>query len=140
MNTTDALTCLNDHGVKPSVQRLAVMDYLLQHRTHPTVEEIHQALVADIPTLSKATVYNTLRLLVDKGAVLQLTIDERQTCYDGDTSPHGHFLCRHCGRIYDIPLKRQNLIRVAELPEGFEPDTVSLYIRGRCAECKEQEE
>lgn len=139
MNTTDALSCLNDHGVKPSVQRLAVMDYLLQHRTHPTVEEIYQSLVTTIPTLSKATVYNTLRLLVDKGAALQLTIDERQTCYDGDTTPHAHFLCRHCGRIYDVPLKRQNLLRVADLPDDFTADTASLYIRGRCPHCQNED-
>lgn len=140
MITTDALTSLNDHGVKPSVQRIAVMDYLLKHRTHPTVDEIYQALVGDIPTLSKATVYNTLRLLVDKGAALQLTIDERQTCYDGDTSPHAHFLCRQCGRIYDIALKRPNLLRVADVPSDFVPDSASLYLRGLCPHCKEQGE
>ena len=58
------------HGVKPSVQRLAVMEYLLTHRTHPTVDEIYRALVSKIPTLSQATVYNTLKLFVSHGWIM----------------------------------------------------------------------
>jgi Fe2+ or Zn2+ uptake regulation protein len=91
-----------------------------------------------MPTLSKATVYNTLRLLVEKGAVLQLTIDERKTCYDGDTSPHAHFLCRCCSRVYDVPVKRPNLLRDAQLPEGFQADQVELYIKGICPHCRKE--
>ena len=56
MKTYDYLLSFN---VKPSVQRLAIMDYLLTHRTHPSIEEIYMALCDDIPTLSKTTVYNT---------------------------------------------------------------------------------
>ncbi|MBR4922900.1 MAG: transcriptional repressor, partial [Bacteroidaceae bacterium] len=47
-------------GIKPSVQRIAIMDYLMTHRTHPAIDEIYLALCEDIPTLSKTTVYNTL--------------------------------------------------------------------------------
>lgn len=137
MSHDDSLTCLTAHGVKPSMQRLAVMGYLLDHRTHPTVEDIYNDLAPTMPTLSKATVYNTLRLLVEKGAVQQLTIDERKTCYDGDTTPHAHFFCRCCGRIYDVPLKRPNLRRGALLPEGFHADNVELYIKGLCPACAE---
>ncbi|EJX04128.1 iron uptake regulatory protein [gut metagenome] len=68
-----------DHGVKPSVQRIAIMDYLLKNRTHPTAEEIYSALVNLIPTLSKTTVYNTLKLFVEQGAALMLTIDEKNS-------------------------------------------------------------
>ena len=48
--------------IKPSYQRLRIFQYLLSHRTHPTVDEIHHALVAEMPTLSKTTVYNTCLL------------------------------------------------------------------------------
>lgn len=126
---------LQSHGVKPSVQRLAVMGYLMAHHTHPSVEEIHSALVATLPTLSKATVYNTLSLLVSKGAVCKLTIDERGACYDAVMGPHAHFLCRKCQRIYDVPLVNRPEQDV-ELQNGFRLDSADLYLRGLCPACQ----
>lgn len=136
MNKTSALEYLMQHGVKPSVQRLAVMEYLLNHRTHPSAEEIHTALVSKIPTLSKTTVYNTLKLFVENGAAIMLTIDERNANFDADTSAHAHFLCRKCGRIYDLPLDGLKLVECTQLPEGFAADEMTLYARGVCRACQ----
>lgn len=122
--------------VKPSVQRIAVMDYLLKHRTHPTVDEIYSALSKQIPTLSKTTVYNTLKLLVEKEAVLMLTIDERNSCYDGCTEPHAHFLCAKCCKIYDLPIDDSVLNYDKVSQAGFEVQSVDLYYRGICENCK----
>lgn len=135
MSNTESLDCLTAHGIKPSVQRLAVMDYLLRHRTHPTVEEIYTALNKTIPTLSRTTVYNALKLLTEQGAAIQLTIDEKNVCFDADTSPHAHFLCRDCGKVYDIPLSSPMLEEQAELPPGFSVDFKALYFRGTCSKC-----
>lgn len=68
---------LTDHGVKPSIQRLAIMKYLMEHRTHPTADMIFNDLYKEIPTLSKTTVYNTLKLLTEHGAVRTIGIDEK---------------------------------------------------------------
>ena len=104
MRTYDYLLSFN---VKPSVQRLAIMDYLLTHRTHPSIEEIYLALCDDIPTLSKTTVYNTLKLFVEHGAAQMLTIDEHNVCFDGDLSLHAHFLCKSCNKIFDLPAPKE---------------------------------
>ena len=104
MRTPNTLDILTNHGVKPSVQRLAVMDYLVENHTHPTADEIYSALHKQMPTLSKTTVYNTLKLLTEQGAAIQLTIDERNVCFDADVSPHAHFLCTCCGKVYDMSL------------------------------------
>ena len=100
----NAYEYLLSYHIKPSVQRIAIMDYLLKHHTHPRIDEIYMALCPDIPTLSKTTVYNTLKLFVEHGAARMLTIDERNACFDGDTSVHAHFQCKVCGKITDIPL------------------------------------
>ena len=84
---------LLQYSIKPSVQRTAVMDYLLKNRTHPTIDEIYSALSPSMPTLSKTTVYNTLNLFLEKGAVQQLVIDEKNARYDIDMSLHAHFIC-----------------------------------------------
>lgn len=67
MKANATLNYLTAHNVKPSVQRMAVMEYLLDHRTHPTADEIYLALHRKMPTLSKTTVYNTLKILTGKG-------------------------------------------------------------------------
>lgn len=100
MKTFDYLLA---HNIKPSVQRLAIMDYLLSHRIHPSVDTIYLALAKKYPTLSRTTVYNTLKLFVENGAAQMLTIDEKNVNFDSDLSLHSHFLCKECGRIFDLP-------------------------------------
>lgn len=138
METDDALSYLTKHKIKPSVQRMAVMEYLMDHRTHPTADEIYSALHPTMPTLSRTTVYNTLRLLAEQGAIAQLTIDERNVCYDADTSAHAHFLCTGCGKVFDIPLTDSHLESMAKMPEGFNALQCDLYFRGRCEKCSQQ--
>ncbi len=127
-------------GVRPSPQRVAVMEYLMTHHTHPTVDTIYAALSGSMPTLSRTTVYNTLKLLVEHKAVRQLTIDERNSCFDGDMSPHAHFLCTRCGRVYDITLHKPYPELSACVPTGFRVEQTELYLRGCCENCAKNEE
>jgi Fur family ferric uptake transcriptional regulator/Fur family peroxide stress response transcriptional regulator len=125
---------LEKHGIKPSLQRMAVMDYLMTHRTHPTVEMIFNDLSPDIPTLSKTTVYNTVKLLAEHEAILTLNIDEKNVRYDGDISPHAHFRCKLCGNIHDFPIERME-IKHPEC-EGFTISETQVYYSGFCRNCK----
>lgn len=127
-------------GISPSVQRLAVLDYLLNHRTHPTADEIYLALCDDIPTLSKTTVYNTLKLFVDNGVALMLTINERNVHFDGDVSLHAHFYCKRCSRLYDMPYsgKYPSKSRMQTI-EGHTVEEVHQYYKGICRCCLQQD-
>ncbi len=131
---------LVDSNLRPSTQRLAIMTYLLSHRTHPTVEDVYQGVVKDVPTLSRTTVYNTLRLFSERRAAQMITIDDHHVCYDGDIHPHVHFLCRECGRVFDLmdekapKLKKRSITR-----DGNLIDEAQLYYKGVCRECLEKE-
>lgn len=125
---------LVEKGVKPSLQRLAVMGYLMTHHTHPTVDEIFSALVGQMPTLSRTTVYNTLNALVGCGAVLQLDIDARTKRYDGDTSLHAHFMCDGCGAIEDIRILQHDFVS-QNAPQGAQIRDVQLLYKGKCKKC-----
>ena len=127
-------------GIKPSVQRIAIMDYLMKHRTHPAIDEIYLALCEQIPTLSKTTVYNTLKLFVEHGAAQMLTIDERNTCYDADIQLHAHFLCKKCGKILDFPLSTEKDKVSAMKDEGFKVDEIHQYFKGYCPSCLVEED
>lgn len=134
----DVIERLQSHNIKPSVQRIAIMQYLMEHYTHPTVDEIYTALAPGIPTLSKTTVYNTLKLLDEHAAIQTLTIDGRNTCYDGDTTPHAHFLCKVCNKVYDLPCPDGLSAEGCTEAEGHEIQEIHLYYRGVCKHCKEE--
>ena len=128
----DAKTMLLDKNIRPSVTRLKIMEYLLSVRTHPTVEDIYEYLLPIIPTLSKTTVYNTLKLFSENGIIKLLTIDSEQVRADGFNDVHGHFLCSKCRKLYDFPLSEL----AKECLEGFDVKTREVYYTGLCKNCK----
>lgn len=136
MDSSVAYDNLLSHEIKPSVQRIAIMDYMMTHLTHPSVDEIYNDLSPLYPTLSRTTVYNTLKLFVEHNAVQMLTIDERNACFDGDMSPHAHFLCKKCGKIYDLPLRKEDAQWVGQEVDGNEILEMHQYFKGICRDCK----
>ena len=126
---------LLQYNIKPSVQRMAIMQYLLAYKSHPSVDEVYNALALSIPTLSKTTVYNTLKLFVEHGAAQMLTIDERNVCFDGDTTPHAHFLCKCCGKIYDLPMPAPVKEVMPNVIDGHEVNEMHYYYKGFCKNC-----
>jgi len=136
MNTTlQTHRYLLQFSIKPSVQRTAVMDYLMKNRTHPTIDEIYMALSPNMPTLSKTTVYNTLNLFIERGAVQALVIDEKNARFDVDTSAHGHFICKSCGKVHDIFNLKPELFEVPQ-NTNFTIHSVEISYSGICNECK----
>lgn len=124
---------LSSKGIHASQQRIAIMDYLLKHPTHPTADEIYLSLCPSMPTLSKTTVYNTLKLLEEQGAVMSITIDEKNLRYDATTSSHAHFRCRCCGKIFDLELGGCS----EPMAEGFHIESTQTYLYGMCPKCKD---
>lgn len=111
------------------------MKYMLEHKTHPTVERIFQDLLPENPTLSKTTVYNTLKLLLDEGVINALCIDEKTQHFDGDLSPHDHFRCRRCGCIFDVPAGTLQRPDAADLGHAL-IEKVQVYYFGLCGKCR----
>lgn len=132
---------LINHGVRPSLQRMAIMEYLMTHKTHPTADEIYTALAPTIPTLSRTTVYNTLRLFADNNVALMLNIDEKNIHFDGDTSNHAHFRCLKCGKIIDFfpsDISQLNSICIDKLGDINITET-QVYYKGYCSSCKSKQ-
>ena len=122
---------LTKHQIKPSGLRIKILDYILSHRTHPTIDEIYEELLKENPTLSKTTVYNTTKVLLEHGLILQILIDGQQARYDGDISEHGHFMCSKCNHIYDFPVLKEPTVDL----EGFEISNLKIYCSGICKQC-----
>ena len=129
--TKTAVQILEEHAIKPSVQRIEVVKYLLQNRIHPTADDIFSALQPEMPTLSRTTIYNVLRVLVDGGVVRELYIDDRNVRYDIMVKPHAHFRCRRCGKIIDLPMPE-----LSNVDCQLSIDEVEVYYYGICEDCK----
>lgn len=122
-------------GIRPSVQRVAIMEFLINNPIHPTAEQVYAEVKKLMPTISRMTVYNTLNTFVEAGAILSLGIDHSQTRYDADTSLHAHFMCRDCGTIFDIHIEDSDLI-ADDISHDFDIDDIQLLMKGRCKKCK----
>ena len=137
MNIQEVHRYLENYQINPSVQRSAIMQYLLDHFSHPTVDQIYADLLPNMPTLSKATVYNTLKLFVDKNAVKAIYIDERNVRYDAQTRPHAHFKCRRCNTISEVSLEESDIPPFRGSPDLHLTET-QIYFLGTCGKCTEQ--
>lgn len=138
MGNNDAYERLVACGIKPSQQRLEILKYLMTHYTHPTVEEVYNALAKRMPTLSLTTVYNTLRMFAERKVAQMLTIDDHRVCYDGQTRPHVHFFCRRCGKVIDMHGVAAPEIGEDRMVDGCLVDEVQLYYKGLCADCQKE--
>jgi Fe2+ or Zn2+ uptake regulation protein len=126
---------LKSNGIKPSYQRIRIFEYLMHTTAHPTVDTIYRALVPEIPTLSKTTVYNTLNLFVENQITHLISIEENEARYDADTSLHGHFKCLYCQQVFDFEIEADQLRYSG--PEGSEVREKHVYYKGLCSGCHE---
>lgn len=140
MINREAYDRLVENGIRPSAQRLSIMDWLMKHPVHPTIDDVYNALVKEIPTLSKTTVYNTLRLLSENHAAQMLTIDDHHVCYDGNTQGHVHFYCRHCGKVYDLMEEDAPALYEQKVVSGHLIQEEQLYYKGICKDCLKLEQ
>ena len=122
-------------GLKITPQRLAILEYLEGNTSHPTAEDIYRHVSKKFPSMSFATVYNTLEALKEKGLITELHIEGGKKRFDPNPQPHHHFICTKCGKIIDIckslDLKIQNFDQMDLIIEKFQ-----IFFYGRCSKCK----
>ncbi len=126
----DDSTRLIDHGIKPSAQRVAVARYILHTGDHPSADEVWTRVREDFPHISRATVYNTLNLFVEKGLVRQFVLTEGRTVFDPHTEAHHHFIDEGTGTIFDVPWEAVTVSDVERLPE-FDVHEYQVVMRGK---------
>lgn len=126
----DLTELLREHDIAPSAQRLAVAQYVLRTRAHPSADQVWVEARKRLPILSRATVYNTLNIFVEKGLLQQLVLSEGRVVFDPNTDAHHHFIDEKSGRIYDIPWEALEVAGVRELP-SFDVHDYQVVLRGR---------
>jgi Fur family transcriptional regulator, iron response regulator len=121
---------LKERGIQPSAQRMAVAQYALTTSEHPSADQVWDRVRANFPFISRATVYNTLNLFVDKGLLLPLVLAEGKVVFDPKTEPHHHFIDEQTGSIHDVPWDALEVKHVQSL-RGFDVRAYQVVLRGR---------
>lgn len=124
---------LKSRSINLSHQRLKVLEYLAVNPCHPTADQIFTSLQKDIPTLSKTTVYNTLKLLAEAGLIRAISIEDKEARYDVARENHGHFKCESCKAIYDFGIDIDSLA-CSDLGDFLIRDK-DVYFKGICQRC-----
>lgn len=133
-NSRDAIAyILTRNNVRPTLQRITILEYLTKNQSHPTIDQVYRDLIKVLPNLSKTTIYNTLNVFLEHNVVHSLTIEENEVRIDSTTDSHGHFKCRQCGRVYNFSINVDQ--HQAEELSQFQIDERQVYFKGICAEC-----
>lgn len=142
---TAMLARVRASGLKLTPQRMAIVRELAADPTHPTAQELYERLREALPTMSFATVYNTLDALAAAGLCEALSLSPGASRFDPNMEPHHHAVCDRCGLVRDVP-------RAPRAPddeaagageagtgslEGFQVRVVEQIYRGLCAGCAE---
>lgn len=126
----DAISILRHCGIQPTPQRIAVVEYVLKSKTHPSADHVLSYARKKCPTVSRATVYNTLNLLVEKGLLGMQTIKEGAVVFDPNIEKHHHFVDTDTGDVYDIPWDQLE-VKGKDKLKDFEITEFQVIMRGR---------
>ena len=121
---------LKQQKVNPTTQRVEIAHFLLQQAQHLSADAILQHLNREYEKVSQATVYNTLRLFVEKGVIRELVISPDRVYYDSNTSFHHHFIDVDTGKIYDIDAE---LVETPKIDASLDAEVheISVLMKGR---------
>lgn len=126
----DIVRILEEHGIQPSAQRVAVAEYVLNTTEHPSADRVWTGVQESFPMISRATVYNTLHLFVEKGLLRELHLAPDSVLFDPKIDRHHHFIDEDTGRIYDVPWNQIEVSNTRPL-RGFEIHDYQVVMRGR---------
>ena len=120
-------------------QRETVLQVIRASENHLTASEIFEAARRLRPTISYATVYNSLRFLKESGLIREIHFGNAASRYDRETERHDHAMCTRCGKLVDFDLDlTSELMRTAARRSGFKAESVHLTLHGLCPDCRSQ--
>ncbi|MBI5560818.1 MAG: transcriptional repressor [Deltaproteobacteria bacterium] len=128
-------------GFRFTPQRLAILKYLEGNTSHPAADDIYMAIKREYPTVSFATVYNTVEMLKEVGEVQEITIDPERKHYDPNPNPHHHIICTECNKIVDVFVDYSDVLNLpAGLKREFAVAGNHVDFYGVCRDCRNQPE
>lgn len=124
--------------LKYSKQREAIKEFLMTRQDHPTADVIYLKIREQFPHISLGTVYRNLALLSEIGEINKLTTGDGSDHFDGNISPHQHFICKKCNKIIDLKVDSAEYVEKVASEFSGHIDRCTSYFYGICGECLDQ--
>jgi Fur family iron response transcriptional regulator len=126
----DLVELLTSHGIQPSAHRVAVAQYVLTTKDHPSADRVWARVQERFPMISRATVYNTLNLFVEKKLLRELHLAPDSVVFDPRIERHHHLIDDETGTIYDIDWNQVE-VRKVDSVSNFEVSDYQVVMHGR---------
>jgi len=126
----DVIELLTQHGIQPSAHRVAVAQYVLTTQEHPSAERVWARVRSRFPMISRATVYNTLNLFVEKALLRELHLSPDSVVFDPNMDRHHHLIDEDNGRIFDVAWGDVEVCNISRIA-GYEVSDYQVVMRGR---------
>lgn len=134
-----AIEGLKESNVRITPQRYAILEFLIEHRSHPTADEIFRALESRFPNMSVATIYNNLRKFVEIGIVQEMSYGDAASRFDFGVQKHYHAICTDCGKIEDFFYPGLEDVEMASSElTGYQISEHLLEVYGVCPNCQKK--
>ncbi|HOO75488.1 MAG: transcriptional repressor [Thermotogae bacterium] len=137
LNRDEVVMILKKSSVRITPNRLLVAEIIFNSKNHPSIDEIHTDIIRSGRNISFTSVYNIIKMFQTAGIVKEIKSKDRSR-YDGNISTHSHFICKNCGRVFDID--DDFICTSPERVMGMLVENVELTYYGICSECEEIKE
>jgi Fur family iron response transcriptional regulator len=124
---------LRRHGINPTHQRIEIAHAMYSRHEHLSADQVLASVNERHPETSRATVYNTLNLFVEKRLIREVIVDPNRVFYDPNTAPHYHLYDVRTGRLTDIDAGGVQVSGLPRLPEGVVTEGMDIILRVRSA-------
>ena len=131
MDRAQVIARLLELDIKPTTKRVEIAHYMLQKPQHLSADELLTGLSTKNDRVSKATVYNTLGLFVEKGLIREVLINRERAFYDSNNAPHHHLYNVDTGTLSDIDANVVRIDGMPNLPKGTKLEGYDLVIKVR---------
>ncbi len=132
---TESTLLLKEHHLKATPQRIKIISMIEEHG-HITIEDLYKEMLEQFPSVSLATIYKNINQMAQSGLIQEIKIPKAKSVFELIKEPHLHIVCDSCGKIEDIPVETENIIKEAEKLSGYRINESFVTLRGTCPECR----
>jgi Fe2+ or Zn2+ uptake regulation protein len=132
---TQLTEAFRQQGLKVTPQRQCIFRILHDNDRHPTADLVYAEAVAEMPTISLRTVYQTLNDLAEMGEIQSLDLGTGSARFDSNIDGHHHLVCEQCGKVRDVYVDADAVHLSRRQFQGYRVTSTEIVFRGQCDDC-----
>ncbi len=132
---TKSIENLKQSGLKVTPQRVAIIEYLSEYG-HLSISKMYELVSKKFPSISLATIYKNVNAMIDNGFLKEVKIIGQDSRYELNYGEHSHVVCRECGKVVDIEMESDELLKEASKKSNMSVESSSMVFYGVCEGCR----